>query len=278
VDDSQCVEFLQWALPRLGLRWAGYRKVRGQVCRRLRRRLVELELPDLAAYRAHLEHHPDEWRVLDGLTRITISRFNRDRGVFACLEREVIPALASDIRTRGIGTLKAWSAGCASGEEPYTLAIMWQLELAQRFPALELRILATDVGDAVLIRAREGCFASSSARELPDHWRASAFDHDDGGLLRLRDELRRPVTFARHDVRDEPPAGSFDLALCRNLAFTYYDEDGQRATAARLAGAIRAGGALVLGAHETLPADVAEFEPWQRAQPIYRRRSDDLSA
>jgi chemotaxis protein methyltransferase CheR len=73
--DRRRVDFLQWALPRLGLRWAGFRKVRRQVCRRLRRRLGELELADLDAYREHLEAHPEEWTVLDALIPITISRF-----------------------------------------------------------------------------------------------------------------------------------------------------------------------------------------------------------
>jgi chemotaxis methyl-accepting protein methylase len=94
--DRRCVEFLQWALPRLGLRWAGFRKVRRQVCRRLRSRLEQLELTDLDAYRVHLDAHPEEWSVLDSLTPITITRFYRDAEVFAALEHEVLPVLAAD--------------------------------------------------------------------------------------------------------------------------------------------------------------------------------------
>src|SRR5215218_3377296 len=78
---EECVAFLQWALPRLGLRWAGYRKVRRQVCRRVARRIAALGLPDHAAYRAHLEAHAEEWDVLRALTPVTISRFGRDRGL-----------------------------------------------------------------------------------------------------------------------------------------------------------------------------------------------------
>jgi chemotaxis methyl-accepting protein methylase len=82
MSDSQCVAFLKWALPRLGMRWAGYRKVRRQVCNRARRRASELGLSDLNAYRRYLEAHPGEWAVLDSLTPITISRFYRDHGTF----------------------------------------------------------------------------------------------------------------------------------------------------------------------------------------------------
>ena len=83
--DTEFVAFLQWALPQLGLRWPGFRNVRRQVRRRVARRLVELGIPDLNAYRRHLHAHAEEWRHLDGLCRISISRFHRDRAVFEAL-------------------------------------------------------------------------------------------------------------------------------------------------------------------------------------------------
>jgi chemotaxis protein methyltransferase CheR len=266
VDDSQCVAFLQWALPRLGMRWAGFRKVRGQVCKRLRRRLAELGLGDLHAYRAHLEEHPEEWARLERLTHITISRFHRDRGTFAFLQAEVLPALAA-----GASALQVWSAGCASGEEAYTVAIMWRLAVAARFPAVTLRVLATDVDDAMLARSRRGCYGAGSLRELPEAWRAAAFARR-GAEYCLREEIKSAVSIEASDLlRDPAPAGPFDLVLCRNLAFTYFDSRGQRAVAARVAGVLRAGGALVLGAHEAPAADVPGFEPWNVAARVYRR-------
>jgi chemotaxis protein methyltransferase CheR len=272
VDDSECVAFLQWALPRLGLRWAGFRKVRGQVRKRLRRRLRELELPDLGAYRAYLERCPEEWGELEGLTRITISRFHRDRGTFAALLSQVLPALAAGVTARGEDAVRAWSAGCASGEEPYTLAVAWQLSLAARFPGVRLHVLATDVDRAVLARARRGCYRAGSLRELPDQWRAAAFGQRDGEFC-VRDAYREAVLIERHDLRRDPaPGGGFDLVLCRNLAFTYFDAAGQAAAAARLAGVLRPGGALVLGRHEALPAGADGFEDWSAAARIYRRR------
>lgn len=270
MTDSQCVEFLRWALPRLGMRWQGFRKVRRQVCKRLRRRLAALGVSDLAAYQGCLERHPEEWASLEELTHITISKFNRDRGLFASLQQEVLPVLAAAIG-RGLDDLEVWSAGCASGEEPYTLAIMWQLELAQRFPEVEIRILATDVDDTMLARARRGCYPPGSLKELPERWRGAAFDERDA-LYCLRDRFKEPVRIARHDIRSPPP-GRFDLVMCRNLAFTYFDVDLQRATARRLASALRARGMLVLGAHEALPPDVCDFERCGPSKPIYRRAS-----
>jgi chemotaxis protein methyltransferase CheR len=235
-----CVAFLQWALPRLGRRWAGYRKVRRQVCKRMRRRAQALGLGGFDAYREHLERHPEEWEVLDGLTNVTISRFNRDRGVFEFLSRAV-----------GHGA-RVWSAGCASGEEPYTLALLRD----------DLEILATDVDPAVLRRAEAAHYPASALRELPAAIRDEAFS---GGVLDPR--VRRRVTFALHDIRDDPPPGPFDLVLCRNLAFTYFDEATQRATLQRIAGVTTG---LVIGAHEQLPDGQREFEPWAPQHGVFR--------
>jgi chemotaxis protein methyltransferase CheR len=237
-----CVDFLQWSLPRLGRRWPGYRKVHRQVCRRVRRRITELGLDGFAAYRDRLSADPAEWRVLESLTNITISRFYRDREVFDGLFREVLPAL---------GRPRVWSAGAAGGEEAYTIAVGWRM--AGRPP---LEILGTDVDEAMLTRARSGCYSPGSLRDLPDAWR-SAFTHD----LCLREEFRAGVRFAHHDVREPPPIVA-DLILCRYLAFTYFDERTQLQVARSLAGALRRGGALVLGTHERVPPAIEELEPW----------------
>jgi len=242
-----CVAFLQWALPRLGRRWPGYRKVRRQVCRRVRRRAAELGLGSLAAYRDHLERHPEEWRVLDGLMHVTISRFCRDRGVFEFLRDEVLRP-----------GMRIWSAGCASGEEPYTLALLCG----------DAEILATDVDPAVLRGAEAARYPPTALRELAPDLRAQAFSAD--GVLDPR--IRRRVRFMRHDVREPPPDGPFDLVLCRNVAFTYFDDPTQRTTLERIARVTAPGGALVIGAHEALPAGQQAFEPWAPEHGVHRVR------
>ena len=225
----------------------------------MRRRLDELGLPDLEAYRAYLDGHADEWAVLDGLTPITISRFYRDRQVWAELERAVVPSLASAERVR------CWSVGCASGEEPYTLAL-----LASRFPSVRFEILGTDVEPAVLERARRAEYAASSLKELPDAWRERGFVRS-RELYVLRPEHRRLVRFALEDVRAGDPRGPFDLVLCRNVAFTYLAEESQRSVLACLAESLRPGGALVIGLHESLPHPAPQFEQWPGARAVFRR-------
>ena len=267
MSDPDCVALLQWALPRLGWRWRGFRNVRGQVCKRIGRRIAQLGLGGVEAYRARLEADPAEWRVLDGLCGITISRLYRDRGVWDALRDEVLPALAEAAMQAG-APLRCWSLGCASGEEPYTVSIVWRLALAPRFPGVRLEVLGTDFDDTVLARARDARYASASLRELPAGWRERAFERD-GELFRLREAFRAGVALERADVREQLPVGRYYLILCRNLVFTYFDEPRQRATLERLGTKCVAGGALVLGRHEQLPPGAA-LVPWRPELGIFR--------
>lgn len=270
VNDPEGVAFLQWCLPRLGLRWPGFRKVRRRVYRRVARRLQELGLPGVAAYRAYLDGHPEEWPVLDACCRIPISRFYRDRAVFECLGREVLPDLAGTAAAAGERELGAWSIGCASGEEPYTLAIVWHGRCAPRFPALRLRIVATDVDREGLARAERGCYAPSSLKDLPPELRAAAFT-ESGPELCVKPLYRSGIVFGEQDVRAAGPDERFHLVLCRNVAFTYFDEASQRETLRRIEDRLRPGGALVLGGGESLPAGAPGFEPWSTRLRVYRR-------
>jgi chemotaxis protein methyltransferase CheR len=269
VKDADCVELLQWALPRLGLRWPGFRKVRRQVCRRIAERLRALELGDVAAYRARLEADPAEWLALDSLCRITISRFLRDRAVWDALVSDVLPALARAALARGDLGLRAWSVGCASGEEPYALSIAWELGARAHGAGVSLRIVASDADAAVLERARRGCYAAGSLRELPAEWRDAAFEPRDGAF-QLCERFRERVELRCEDVRVRQPDGPFDLVLCRNLAFTYFDPTAQAGFLDRVAERMQPGAALVIGRHERIPED-PRFAAWPDAPCVFRR-------
>jgi chemotaxis protein methyltransferase CheR len=269
MTDAQCVRFLQWALPQLRMRWDGFRKVRGQVKKRLTRRLRELGLPDIEAYRDYLRRHAGEWHKLDALCRITISRFYRDKGVYAALSQQVLPTLARAARQRRDKTLRVWSAGCGGGEEPYTISILWHLELRDRYPDLQIDIVATDADPAMLARAREDHYAFPSVKDLPASARGQAFEHAHGAY-RLKPAYRRDITFLEQDIRNEQADGPFDLVLCRNLVFTYFDDALQSEISSRIVATMRDAAALVLGIHEQLPADTRELCPWFDKLRIYR--------
>lgn len=278
--DERCVAFLQWALPRMGLRWEGFRKPRGQVCKRISRRMAELELPSTDAYRARLEADSREWEVLDSLCRVTISRFYRDRGVFDHLRDRTLPALARSLDAGAV--LRAWSAGCASGEEPYTLSLIWAFALRSRFPAVELRVVATDAEPDVVARARRACYPRGTLDELPDRWVEEAFtrseQEDAADPFCLREGYTRPVEVRREDIRDSMPRGPFHLVLCRNLVFTYFRVELQRRLLREIVERIGPHGALVLGAHEELPGDEWPLEEAGSGVPIYRRSGGSVGA
>jgi chemotaxis protein methyltransferase CheR len=270
IKDPEGVHFLQWCLPKLHLRWPGFRKVRRQVYKRIGRRLQDLALPSVGAYRDYLEAQPGEWARLDALCRISISRFYRDRGVFEQLEREILPQLVQRALADEERTLRCWSAGCSGGEEPYTLAIIWKERFALRFPSIDLCIVASDIDLQAIRRAERGCYHRSSIKELPAEWRAQAFVNP-GHELCLKDEYRAPVTFTVEDVRATMPQGTFHLILCRNLVFTYFDEMSQQEMLRKLAGKLVPGGALIIGKLESLPKGQRQLEPWPSAAAVYRK-------
>jgi len=274
MDDRACVEFLQWALPGLRMRWEGFRKVRRQVCKRIGRRLQALQMQDIAAYRDYLQSHREEWAVLDGLCRVTISRFFRDRPEFSSLQSLIMPESVQRMTRRGETMLRLWSAGCAAGEEPYSLSILWELDVKGRAAdeRTKIEIVATDSDQRLLDRAAAACYPYSSVKNIPADWRRRAFLENDGEFS-LRPSFSRHVAFICQDVRIATPSGLFDLILCRNLVFTYFDADLQSRILRRLANVLQPGGLLVVGIHETLPKDYDGFTARSQRLGIYQRRS-----
>ena len=274
MDDKTCVEFLQWALPLLKMRWAGFRKVRKQVCKRIARRFKALRLRDVTAYRDYLLGHCEEWTVVDDICRISISRFFRDRLLFSSLQRDILPELLRQVKARGETMLHIWSAGCAAGEEPYSLSILWGLGLSQRAADAQMNIdiIATDSDQRLLERAIRACYPYSSLKNLPEDWRQRAFVENNKEFC-LCAAFRHGVNFVRQDLRLETPPGIFDLIMCRNLVFTYFEDNLQRQILRRLANILRPGGLLVIGIHETLPQDYDGFAVWSQRLGVYQRRS-----
>ncbi len=272
MNDSDCTSFLQWALPQMRMRWAGFRKVRKQVCKRIARRLRVLGLPGLDAYRGYLSENPDEWMALDCCCRITISRFYRDRRVFDFLGDTVLPLLARQALQRGDTRLQLWSAGCAGGEEPYSLLLLWKRRAAPLYPRVGVQILATDTDPPSLERAAAACYGPASLKDLPPDWWEAAFRRRNNDYC-LRSGYRSAVVFRCQDLRSRLPPQRFDLILCRNLVFTYFSMELQQQLLERLQQLLQPGGALVIGAHESLPGSATGLTPWQGALGIFRHGS-----
>jgi chemotaxis protein methyltransferase CheR len=260
---------MQWALPRLGLRVAAYRRVGGQVEKRVRRRIAALALDGVAAYRARLAEDPQEWNVLRSLCGITISRFYRDRTVWDAVCDRVLPALAAATRSAGGEHLRCWSLGCASGEEPYTLSIAWQLALAERYPEVRLTVLATDVDEHMLSRAMRAEYEAGSLREMPTAWRELAFEQA-GETYRLHERFRGGVQLQQQDVRSSVPEGEFALILCRNNVFSYFDPQEQQRALQQLTACLSDGAFMVIGKDEQLPPG-SPLHAWDPKLRLYQR-------
>jgi chemotaxis protein methyltransferase CheR len=227
-----------------------------------------LGIEGFAPYRQRLETDPQEWTVLDGLTHITISRFFRDKSIFEALERRVLPDVAARAQ-RDKRPTRFWSAGCASGEEPYTLKILWDIAVASAFPSVGCSVVATDADETVLKRARNGCYSGGSLRELPEALVRQGFERADR-LFCVRPQHRQDVSFLSQDLRSEAPEGLFDLILCRNVAFTYFEVPLQVEALHRLVERLAQPGYLVIGAREKLPHEMSCLIPLPGVPEIFR--------
>jgi chemotaxis protein methyltransferase CheR len=237
------------------------------VRRRIAKRLRIAQAADFSDYLKILDIDPDELDALLATISIHVSQFFRNPGTFQILEKNILPDLCRQARASGRHKLTLWSAGCASGEEPYSLAMLVDdLGAAD----LEIRILATDISEPVLEKARAASFEAARLREVPEQVIKKYFCPDKD-RYQLISRVRDRVEFIRHNIvtdRDYPVA---DLILCRNVLI-YFTRPEQERILARFAEVIQEHGALVLGRAETMIGKIrgcfqAEF-PVER---IYRR-------
>lgn len=251
---------------RLGLVFPSGRRpelMRGiaQAAREAGARNVEVYLADLASAP---DDHP-EWSRLAGYLTIGETYFFRDRACFEALSQQVLPMLIEARRRAGDLRLNLWSAGCATGEEPYSLAIV----LDTLLPDLRdwaVTILATDISGAALVQARRASYRDWSFRETPDLVRQRSFARGSDGRWRLADDLRRVVRFDVLNLAQpsSPPArvmpSGMDVVLCRNVLM-YFTPAAQRMAAERLVGALAPHGWLVTSAVEASADLFRALEP-----------------
>jgi chemotaxis methyl-accepting protein methylase len=238
--------------------------------RRLAMRLRARGCPDYATYRQLLRHDPAEYGpLLDALT-INLTRFFRDATAFQAIQEKLLPEMLQHRSSRR--RLRVWSAGCAAGEEAYSLAIILRECLGADLPRWRLEILATDLDSKVLDKARQGLYDPFSFQGLAPHYQPWIDRYFTPGPQRqLAAEVRGMVTFQRHNLIQDPLPPDLDLILCRNVLI-YFDRPQQDRLYAAFHQALRADGCLVLGKAEIMPlAWSRHFVPLDRREHIYRR-------
>ena len=226
--------------------WSGFRKVRKGVKKRIRRHMVELGCSTIEQYRAEISR-PQERAVCEHCLMVTISRLFRDRQLWQALQGRILP----DLSRQFSHPLRIWSAGCASGEEAYSLAMVCDV---LRLPVPPL-ILATDVQPACLNRAQAGIYSHGSIKELPNEMQKRYVDiKQKGRQAVIRKHLLPPVRWLVHDLMHGPvDADPFHLIMLRNNLLTYYQGRALQDAFAVLLSTLTPGGCLVTGSHEHLP-------------------------
>ncbi|MBA4113023.1 MAG: hypothetical protein C0492_06645 [Verminephrobacter sp.] len=253
---------------RCAVDFSGYKTT--TLSRRVRHRMIQGEAADGAAYLQRLGDDEAERHALCSDLLIHVTEFFRDPAVFARLADEVLPDL---LRGRDPSDdLRIWSAGCASGEEAYTLAML-ALDVAGRmgYPG-NVKVFATDIAGDVLEQASRGQYSQEAVAVVPDALLRRYFVRDPLGGVRVDTTLRRHVVFARHNLLSDPPFTRIDLVVCRNLLI-YLQPQAQIKALSQLHFALKPHGVLLLGASETVGALQAQaFAPMDCSHKLFRKQ------
>ena len=233
--------------------------------RRIERRMTVQGCVSVSDYADRVEVMPDECEALRRELLIPVTSFFRDEGAFAAL-RVPLQALVRDAPPGQ--TLRLWSAGCATGEEAYSLAIaaLEACAAVQRWPGI--KVYATDVAPGVLAVGSTGSYSLGSADHLTPERQAQWFNTQDERLS-VKPELRQMVLFARHNLLEDAPFTRMDAVVCRNTLI-YFQADAQERVMRRLQYALNQQGLLFLGGSESLGALQADFQAVETAHKIYR--------
>ena len=253
-------------LDRFGIDFRSYKP--STVGRRIERRVAIRQCEGVAAYIHLLQDDPRELDQLCHDLLIGVTSFFRDEAAFAFLETRVIPRLLQEAGER---ELRVWVPACATGEEVYSLAILFREGAERLGREARVRLFATDVHQRSLATAAQGLYGADKeglSAERILRW----FTLEDGGL-RVRPELRRMVVFAGHNLIQDPPFTRMDLVVCRNLLI-YLRPEAQNRILHVFHFALRKGGVLFLGPSESLAGLEEEFEPLERHWKIFTKRRE----
>jgi len=246
---------------------------RATVLRRIERRMQVTGQPDLSGYYRYLQDNPEETKSLLEDMLIGVTNFFRDREAFEALERDVVPQLVSAAISaqREKEEIRVWSAGCSTGEEVYSLAMLLTDQLQLDASAASLQLFATDIDERAISVGRAGLYPQAILTDVPPsrlrHYFLKEDDH-----YRIRKEIRERVLFAKHSLLSDPPFSQIDLIVCRNLLI-YLDREVQREILQMFHFSLRPGGFLFLGSSESADACHELFTPVDKRNRIFRAKT-----
>jgi two-component system CheB/CheR fusion protein len=258
------VEIMNILRARTGHDFMHYKKA--TVLRRIERRMQVNCLSNLDIYLKHLETHQEETPLLLQDMLISVTNFFRDREAFESLERDIVPRIFADADPNV--QIRAWTAGCATGEEAYSLAMLMAEQRTLHAPIRDIQVFATDIDERAIAMGRRGTYPESIVTDIPPGRLRNFFVKDDGHY-QIKKDVREKVLFAAHNILRDPPFSRVHLISCRNLLI-YLNREVQQRIFEMFHFSLLPGGFLFLGSSES--ADVASkyFAPVDKKNRIYR--------
>jgi len=258
--------FLTQIHERSGIDFSAYKTP--TIVRRLQRRIAATGTENLASYTDYVSAHPDEYRKLVSSFLIKVTEFFRNPELFDYLRERVLPELIAAARRRG-NEVRLWSAGCATGEEAYSLAILVAEALGDELERFTVRIFVTDLdGDAIAF-ARHGVYPAATLASLSPDLIARYFTRTEDAY-EVKKRIRALTVFGQHDLGQRAPFPRIDLCLCRNVLI-YFTPELQKRALQLFAFSLRDGGYLALGKAEATSPLPESFAPVDSTLKIYRR-------
>jgi two-component system CheB/CheR fusion protein len=254
---------------RTGHDFTHYKKA--TVLRRIERRMQVNCLANLRDYLGFLEHRKEETPLLLQDMLISVTNFFRDQESFSALEHDIIPRLLKDA-VEG-EQIRAWSAGCATGEEAYSVAMLLTEQIDMQKKQLDFQVFATDIDKRAIAVGRRGMYPESIVTDVPE-FKQRRFFSKDGNQFQIKKEVREKVLFAAHNILRDPPFSRVHLITCRNLLI-YLNRDVQQKIFEMFHFALLPGGYLFLGSSESAEVASKYFIPVDKKNRIYRA-SDSL--
>jgi two-component system, chemotaxis family, CheB/CheR fusion protein len=265
--DPSFEQLLEYVRDTRAFDYKGYK--RPSLMRRFEKRVQAVGAESWDEYRAYLNEHPDEFNELFDTILINVTGFFRDPETWDFLRDDVIPQLLERKGKRA--PIRVWSAGCASGEEAYSVAILLTEALGEDQFKERVKVFATDVDEPALTQARHAAYAQKQLAEIPDELREKYFtglNH----LLSFRNDIRRCVIFGRNDLMQDPPISRVDLLLSRNTLM-YFNAPAQERILANFYFALVRSGFLVLGKAESLQRRGDLFVPYDLKRRVFVRNT-----
>ncbi len=253
--DESFETLLLFLLESRGFDFTGYK--RSTLLRRVKHRMDQVGISSYPEYHEYLQQHQEEFSFLFNTILINVTSFFRDAAAWEYVSADVLPRM---IAAKGAHEpIRAWSAGCASGEEAYTLAMVLVEALGMSQFRERVKVYATDVDEDALRKARQGSFVEKDLEDVPAGLREKYFETN-GGRYLFRGDLRRTVIFGRHDLLQDAPISRIDLLVCRNTLM-YFEAETQARILARLHYALDDRGFLFVGKAEMLLSRDSIFAP-----------------